>query len=53
MKMYFAGVPGGDWKKREKELSKYWKHRLWSYHIHIKELKADLDEDIPRGKCAD
>ena len=40
-KIFFAGVPGGDWKTREREeLNRFWKYRLWSYHIHIQLLKA-------------
>jgi len=29
--IWFAGVPGGSSREREKSLSKFWKKRLWSY----------------------
>jgi hypothetical protein len=37
MKVYIAGVPGGGWRKREKELSNLWRFRLWSYHYLTQE----------------
>ena len=32
MKLYLAGVPGGGWVKREREVLELWDKRLWSYH---------------------
>jgi len=48
MNLFFAGAAGGGavgpCKKRETELNRVWKHRLWAYHYlrGIKDLKDKL-----------
>ncbi len=37
MKIYLAGVPGGGWAKREREVVDLWDKRLWSYHWLIQD----------------
>jgi hypothetical protein len=43
MEFYFAGIPGGEWEHREKELSDMWKYRLWSYY-HILKYGKTMDK---------
>jgi len=35
--IYLAGVPGGGWSIRERELNKLWNYRLWSYYYSVQE----------------
>lgn len=37
MNCWLAGIPGGGWSNRERELNSIWKYRLWSYFYIIQE----------------